>query len=67
MEPNIQQRLDAHDAKLEQIWQSVEKTRKYFLITMWTTIVCVALPLVLLVFALPFAVNAILGQYEGVL
>lgn len=67
MERDIQQRLEAQEAKLEQIWQSVEKTRKYFLITMWTTIVCVALPLVLLIFALPFAINAILGQYEGLL
>ena len=54
MEPDIEKKLDA-------IFVSVEKTRKYFKWTMIITIVVIVLPLVGLVFAIP----AFLKTYSG--
>jgi type II secretory pathway component PulF len=53
MEEEILKKLDAQDKKLDEIYRSSEKTRKYLL---WTVIVAVAflvLPLIGLVFAIP--------------
>lgn len=41
------------EAKIDAIYESVEKTRKYFLIVMWSTIAMVVLPLIGLIFAIP--------------
>jgi hypothetical protein len=54
MEPDIEKKLDA-------IFVSVEKTRKYFKWTMIITIVVIVLPLIGLVFAIP----AFLKTYSG--
>jgi len=49
----IQQRLAALEQKIDAIYASVEKTRKYFQWTLIITIVVIVLPLVLMLFALP--------------
>ncbi len=67
MEPNIEARLTAQEQKLEQIWQSVEKTRKYFLVTMWTTIILFVLPLVATMFVVPMFINSYLGTINSLL
>ena len=53
MEQDIQKRFDAQDAKLEAIYKSVEKTRKYFLVLMWVTILAIVLPMIGLAFVIP--------------
>ncbi len=53
MDPELQKRIEAQDAKLDAIYTSVEKTRKYFLIITWITIIAVVLPLIGLIFAVP--------------
>ena len=53
MEPQLEARLRVQDEKLEAIWQSVEKTRKYFLILMWVAILSVVVPMIGLLFAIP--------------
>jgi len=53
MEPNIDRRLADLEEKINSIYVSVEKTRKYFLWTMIITIALVVLPIIGLVFALP--------------
>ena len=53
MEQDILKKLEEHDKKLEQIYRSVEKTRKYFLWTLIITLIVIILPLVGLVFAIP--------------
>lgn len=57
MDPEINNRLIALEEKIDSIWKSVEKTRKYFLITMWSTVVVVVLPLILMLFAIPAMIN----------
>lgn len=61
MEPNILQKLEAQEIKIEQIYISVEKTRKYFLWTMIITIAVFVLPLIGLMFVLP----SFLSQYTS--
>lgn len=67
MESELQNRLQAQDEKLEKIWQSVEKTRKYFLILVWLTIILFVLPLVGMLFAIPAFINSYLGTLEGLI
>lgn len=53
MENEILQRLDAQDKKLDAIFASAEKTRRYFLWFMIAMLVSLVLPLVGLAFAVP--------------
>lgn len=46
-------RIDALEKKVEAIYVSVEKTRRYFLVTAVVTIAAFVLPAIGLVFAIP--------------
>jgi len=46
MDPEILQKLEAQDKKLDAIYQSAEKTRKYILWTAIITVVTIVLPLI---------------------
>ncbi|MDQ5954715.1 MAG: hypothetical protein QG583_643 [Patescibacteria group bacterium] len=61
MEQDIQKKLNEQDIKLDAIYKSVEKTRKYFLVIIWITVIAVVLPLLGLVFAIP----KFIGIYSG--
>jgi len=49
-----------HDQKVDEIYKSVEKTRKYFKWTFIVTIVVIVLPLLFL----PLAISRLLGAYD---
>lgn len=53
MNPETKQRLDDQDAKLDAIFKSVEKTRKYFLVIIWVSVLAVILPVIGLIVAVP--------------
>ncbi len=53
MDEDIKQRIAALEQKLDAIYVSVEKTRRYFMWTLITSVVFFVLPLILLGFALP--------------
>ncbi len=63
MEEETLKKIKEQDEKLEKIYQSVEKTRKYFLWTFIVTIVVIILPLLGVLFLIP----KILGMYSDVL
>lgn len=63
MEQEIQQKFKGQDEKLDRIYESVEKTRKYFLWTMIATLVAFILPLIGLAFAIPFFLNSLSSAY----
>jgi hypothetical protein len=63
MDQEIKNKLAAQDAKLDAIFTSVEKTRKYFLVVMWISILAIVLPAIGLVFAIP----SFLSMYSGLL
>lgn len=59
---NPEQKILELEAKVDKIYKSVEKTRKYFLWTMIITIALFVLPLVGLLFAIP----AFLSTYADI-
>ena len=50
------------DKKLEEVFKSVEKTRKYFKVTLIVSVAMIVLPLLIL----PFLVSDLLGTYESI-
>ena len=67
MPENIEKQLREQSLRLDSIYISVEKTRKYFLIIMWISIALVVLPLLGLIFAIPtfMSTYAELSQLNG--
>lgn len=63
MDPQLEDRIKELSQKIDAVYVSVEKTRRYFLIILWVTVLTVVLPIIVLVFALP----AFLNSYMGVL
>ncbi len=57
MESEIKQQLDTQAEKIDAIYESVEKTRKYFLIIMWSTIAMILIPAIGLAFVIPAFIN----------
>ena len=53
MQPDIQKQIEELNRKMDEIYVSVEKTRKYFLWTMVITLVVLVLPLLALMFVVP--------------
>lgn len=49
----VLRKLEENEKKLDAIYKSVERTRKYFLWTLVITIVIIVLPLIGLVFIIP--------------
>ncbi len=49
----MEERLQQLEQKIDAIYVSVEKTRKYFLTTLIITVVMFVLPLIGLIFAIP--------------
>ncbi len=52
-------RLERTEAKIDAVYRSAEKTRKYFLTTMIITIVTLVLPLVAMVVLIPFYISTV--------
>jgi hypothetical protein len=61
MDPNIE-RLEQ---KIDAIWASVEKTRKYFLWTMIGTVVAFILPLIGIAFVIPSFISNYTSTLNG--
>ncbi len=61
MDQELQKKLIEQELKLDAIYKSVEKTRKYFLIIIWVTIIMAVLPMIGLLFAIP----KFLGVYSS--
>lgn len=63
-EQQLGQRLDALEKKIDAVYASAEKTRKYFLAVIVVSVVAFVLPLIGLVFAIP-SFLAGYGSLEG--
>jgi TRAP-type mannitol/chloroaromatic compound transport system permease small subunit len=63
MEQDILKRLEGQEKKIDLIYASVEKTRSYFLWTMILSIVFFVLPLVGIMFAVPFLMSTLSTAY----
>lgn len=67
MDQDIKQKLEEQDKKLEAIYQTTEKIRKYFLVIFWITIVAFVLPLLASVFVIPYFLESYLGALDGLI
>ncbi|MEI6587851.1 MAG: hypothetical protein WCO05_02790 [Candidatus Moraniibacteriota bacterium] len=63
MDPQLKQRLAEQDKKLDQIYTSIEKMRKYFLWTMIITIATIVLPLIALIAIIPWFLSVMSSAY----
>jgi hypothetical protein len=57
MDGELKKKIEEQGVKIDAIYKSVEKTRKYFLIMTWITVFAIVLPLIGLAFALPSFLN----------
>ncbi len=60
------ERIDALEKKIDAIYVSVEKTRRYFFWTMVITVGALVLPLIGLAFAIPSFVNTYTTQLNAI-
>ena len=67
MEKEILEKIEAQEQKLDAIYKSVEKTRKYFLWTLIVTGVTFILPLIALIFVIPWFLSIMNNAYSGLL
>lgn len=65
MDPEIKKQLDEQGQKIEAIYKSVEKTRKYFLTIIWITVIGFVLPLIGLGFAIPSFLSNYVAPLSG--
>ncbi|MDD2766526.1 MAG: hypothetical protein PHH40_02025 [Candidatus Moranbacteria bacterium] len=63
MDEEINQKLRMQDEKLDRIYISVEKTRKYFLWTLIGTVITFFLPLIGLMFVIPYFLSSLSSAY----
>lgn len=61
---DVRKQVSKNRKLLEEIYQTVEKTRKYFLITMIINIVVFALPLVIALILVPTFLDTYLNQLQ---
>ena len=64
MDPELATRLDAQEQKLDAIFVSVEKTRKYFQWMLIATIVMFVLPLIGIAAIIPWFINTMMSAYS---
>ena len=59
MEPELLQKLEELDKKIEMTYRSAEKMRKYFMWTLIISVVVIVVPAIGLVFAIPAFLNTL--------
>lgn len=67
MDPQVQQRLDTIEAKLDATYAKVHKTYRMFQIIMWVTIIAFVLPAIGLIFAIPAFINSYTSSLNGLI
>lgn len=65
MDQELIKKIEEQGLKIDAIYQSVEKTRKYFLIVAWITVATVVLPLIILAFVLPSFISTYVDTLSG--
>ena len=67
MDADLEKRLLALEAKIDAVFESSEKIRKYFLVLVWVTVLMFVLPMVGLVFALPSFIDSYTQTLNGLM
>lgn len=61
MEQELKTKIEEQGIKIDAIYASVEKTRKYFKMIFWITIIMIVFPVIGLLFAIP----SFVGMYSS--
>ena len=64
MDSDILKKLEAMEQEIDRMFTSVEKLRRYFLWTLVITLLTVVLPLIALLFAVPWAFGILSNAYN---
>lgn len=67
MDTELKTRLDIIEKKIDAVFVSAEKTRKYFQWTMIITLVMFVLPLIGLIIVIPMFISTYTSSFEGLL
>lgn len=67
MDEELRTRIEHVQQTLEQVRVSTDKTRRYILLMLVSSVVAFVLPLLGLVIAVPIAMNALSSAYNGLL
>jgi uncharacterized membrane protein len=67
MEEKILQKLEEQERKLNAIYKSMESARKIFLATLIIAVVTFVLPIIGLIFVIPWAMSVLGDAYGGLL
>ncbi|MEI7891406.1 MAG: hypothetical protein WCI36_05595 [bacterium] len=59
----VLKKIQEQQVKIDAMYESVEKLRKYFLWTLIITVVTIVLPIVAMMFILPSLLNTLTGAY----
>jgi hypothetical protein len=65
MEQELQKKIEEQGIKIDAIYKSVEKTRKYFLMIIWITVIAVVVPIIGLAFAIPSFMKNYVNELGG--
>lgn len=67
MDEETTKKLDEQGVKIDAIYKSVEKTRKYFLFIIWVSVIAFVLPLIGMIFVIPAFINSYIGGLDGLM
>ncbi len=67
MDEEVIKRIDEQGIKIELIYKSVEKTRKYFLLIIWISVIAFVVPLIGLIFVVPNFLDSYMGNLNGLM
>lgn len=62
----ILEKIKEQENKLDAIYKSVERMRKYFLWTLIITVATIVIPLIALIIILPWFLKVITSAYSGI-
>lgn len=65
MDEELKKQLEEQRVKIDAMYKSLEKIRKYFQILVWITVAVVILPMLGLVFAIPAFMTNYVDQLSG--
>lgn len=64
MDPETTEKLEILGKRIEEIYVSIEKTRKYFQWTLIITVATIVLPLIALAFVIPYYLRTITSGFN---
>lgn len=67
METEPTDQLERLEAKVDAIYESVEKTRKYFQIILWVTVILIVLPAIGMLLAIPSLIDTYTTTLDGLM